>query len=68
MQREMGDFDEDACSFVIRLWRESADYAQEATAWRGWIKHVQTGRRIFFQDRTEIIPFMDEFLTEASQQ
>lgn len=66
MLREVGDFDRDACSFVIRLWREIAD-EQAQDEWRGWITHVQSGNRMFFQDTAEIIPFVDKYLEPATR-
>jgi len=45
----MTRFEKEAPSFVIRLWRENRDEAKDAAVWRGWIDHVQSGRRRHFQ-------------------
>lgn len=45
----MAQFEQEAHSFVIRLWPE---YQEQETAvlWRGWVEHVQSGQRHYFQD------------------
>lgn len=62
---EVQHFDREACSFVIRLWREVTDGDQEQSVWRGWIVHVQSGRRISFQDTAVIERFISRYLTES---
>ena len=63
----MGDFDHDACSFVIRLWREVSDGERGPHEWRGWITHVQSGERKFFQDTADILLFVNKYLKPAAR-
>ena len=65
MLPEVQDFDREACSFVIRLWREVADEDLEQGMWRGWIVHVQSGRRVSFQDTAVIEPFINRYLAKV---
>jgi hypothetical protein len=67
MPREKVEFDHDACSYVIRMWRESAASDLEQGEWRGWIEHVQSRKRIFFRDTEEITSFIDKYLHSTSQ-
>ena len=60
-------FDNDASSYVIRMWRESAAGDSEQGEWRGWIQHVQSGKRIFFRDTAVITSFIDECLYSSPQ-
>lgn len=60
-------FDRDACSYVIRMWREIASNDKEQEEWRGWIQHVQSGKRVFFRDTAVIISFIDECLYSFPQ-
>ncbi|MCZ7545558.1 MAG: hypothetical protein M5R40_19445 [Anaerolineae bacterium] len=36
--------------------------------WRGWIRHVQTGEKLFFRDPKTILPFLLRFLEAVSSQ
>jgi hypothetical protein len=67
MAIEKVGFDRDACSYVIRMWREKAASEQENGEWRGWIEHVQSGRRVFFRDMTVISTFISENLLITSE-
>jgi hypothetical protein len=60
-------FDRDACSYVIRMWHERAIDEQEKGEWRGWILHVQSGKRIFFRDMAAITSFINEYLCKSYQ-
>ena len=45
-------------SFVARIWLE---YRQNGNAcWRGRIRHVQSGREIYFQDLREMRDFLKD--------
>jgi hypothetical protein len=61
MPREKVEFDHDACSYVIRMWRESAASDLEQ------VEHVQSRKRIFFRDTEEITSFIDKYLHSTSQ-
>jgi hypothetical protein len=60
------EFDHDASSYVIRIWRESAASESEQGEWRGWIEHVQRRKRVFFRDTAEIVSFINECLRSDS--
>lgn len=47
-------------TFVVRLWRETGGKPPQ---WRGWIEHIQTGQRRAFTKLTEMLEFMDDFVT-----
>ena len=66
MPSETVDFDRDACSYVVRMWRERAASDLEQEEWRGWIEHVQTRKRVFFRDTSEIVSFIDESLRSTN--
>jgi hypothetical protein len=66
MPCELEEFDRDACSFVIRMWRERAGGAQKQNEWRGWIEHVQSHKRVFFRNKVDIITFINGYLNGSS--
>ena len=66
MRSEREDFDQDASSYVIRIWREKAANGTGQGEWRGWIEHVQTRERVFFRDTAVILSFIETHLTSES--
>jgi len=66
MPYEKVEFDPNTCSYVIRMWREKAASEQEIGEWRGWIEHVQSGKRVFFHDTAVINSFINEYISSAS--
>lgn len=46
----MVNFELEAHSFLIRLWQEHQTSPHMQPDWRGWIEHVQSGKRHYFQD------------------
>ncbi len=58
-------FEEHAHSFVMRMWLEPSVGRPE---WRGWIRHVQTGEKLYFRDPKMILPFLLRFLEAVSDQ
>ncbi len=66
MPYEKVEIDQNACSYVIRMWRENTISEQETREWRGWIEHVQSGKRVFFRDTAVISSFINEYLNSAS--
>lgn len=59
-------FDQESHSFVIRLWQERQARSNAAVVWRGWIKHVQSGRRHYFQNATALHQFVAAYLGEEA--
>lgn len=47
-------FETDAHSFVVRLWYENSAVPNANVGWRGWVDHVQSGQRHYFNNVTEI--------------
>jgi hypothetical protein len=60
----MTRFDQEAHSFVIRLWRENREDNKVEAEWRGWIEHVQSGQRCYFRNITEINQIVATYLNE----
>lgn len=54
---ELMSFDQDAHSFVIRIWREPSN-EKTAGIVRGWIEHAQSKERQYFQDVDSIVEFV----------
>jgi hypothetical protein len=57
----MAFFEQEAHSFVMRLWQEQhgATYG-----WRGWIEHVQSGKRHYFQDHQALQSIFNTYLEQ----
>jgi hypothetical protein len=53
--------DSTAHSFVIKVWLEETREATEPL-WRGHITHVFNGKRQYFQQLTQILPFIQTYL------
>lgn len=47
-------FEAESHSFVLRLWLEHDGAVAAPGEWRGWLDHVQTGRRYYFRELTAI--------------
>jgi hypothetical protein len=62
----MTRFEAEAHSFVIRLWRENRDDPQAAAVWRGWIDHVQSGQRHYFQEIPAIQNIIASYVSDVS--
>jgi hypothetical protein len=62
-QRVMTLFEAEAHSFVLRIWRENRDDPTVDAEWRGWIEHVQSGRRTYFRELQEIEQLLAEYMS-----
>lgn len=51
---------QDAKSFIVRIWIESAPDETGAPTWRGVIEHVGTSERKHFHDLTIVTQFIRE--------
>ncbi|MFO7540349.1 MAG: hypothetical protein R6X32_20105 [Chloroflexota bacterium] len=62
----MAQFEKEAHSFVIRIWKENhnsyADEPSQMGIWRGWIRHVQSERQHYFADVADIGPIVARYL------
>jgi hypothetical protein len=56
----MALFEQEAHSFVIRMWRERHESKAD---WRGWIQHVQSGNKYYFRDETTFCDVMSTYLS-----
>lgn len=51
---------EDTQSFIVRIWHESANRSESASAWRGCVDHVGTGQRLYFCDLQGAVRFIEQ--------
>lgn len=51
-------------SFVIRIWKENRANPNNAAIWRGWIRHVQTDQKQYFQSSQKISQIVGEYLLQ----
>src|SRR5262245_32618546 len=51
-------------SFIVRIWRETAELPASACEWRGSIEHVASGQRAFFRDLPAILEHMKPHLQQ----
>ena len=50
--------EQDTYSFVIRIWRETADSRGNVLAWRGSVDSVSNGERLYFDDLEDVPAFI----------
>jgi hypothetical protein len=60
----MARFEQEAHSFLIRVWHENRPSETEMGEWRGWIDHVQSGQRHYFRDTREISSIVGQYLNQ----
>jgi hypothetical protein len=46
-------------SFIVRIWWEHGDGAEQAAHWRGWIQHVRNGNQIYFANLHDLNDFIE---------
>lgn len=67
----MSQFEKEAHSFVIRIWKENRDDGAaptpDAPIWRGWIRHVQSDRQYYFTDTAEISRIVARYTTQDAE-
>jgi hypothetical protein len=49
-------------SFIVRLWAESREIADERPVWRGLVQHVLSGEQTYFQTFEEMVSFMKQLI------
>jgi hypothetical protein len=54
-------------SFVIKIWLEETRSEAGKTLWRGSITHVSSGRRRYFQQVKDVLPFISSYLLKWGQ-
>lgn len=49
-------------SFLVRIWVEPREIADERTVWRGMVQHVFSGEQTYFLTFEEMLLFMTQRL------
>ena len=57
-------YERDTCSFIVKVWVERDNEQTANSFWRGHITHVFTGQRQYFEELTNIVRFIEPYLTE----
>ncbi|MGW8319756.1 MAG: hypothetical protein ACWGPS_10955 [Candidatus Promineifilaceae bacterium] len=60
-------FESEAHSFVMRIWRENREDPSQQGPWRGWIEHVQSGERHYFQSVAEIPQIVSGYIGDPAK-
>lgn len=63
----MARFEQETHSFVVRLWREHRDDLEKTAVWRGWIEHIPTKRRHYFQDKENLLKIVSDYLGKVPE-
>lgn len=63
----MARFEQEAHSFVIRVWQENRDDVTDTAVWRGWVDHIPSGQRHYFQEVEHLIEIMTVYLKEVPE-
>ena len=50
----------DTQSFIVRIWQEATDNEANTVTWRGSIDHVNSAKRLYFQDWDAAVSFIQE--------
>lgn len=50
----------DTQSFVVRIWHEATDSEGKIVAWRGFVDHVGSAKRLYFYDLDKIARFIQQ--------
>jgi hypothetical protein len=58
----MSQFEQEAHSFVIRIWKEHGDESSQTTVWRGRMRHAQSNKQHYFSDVAAIGPIIARYL------
>jgi hypothetical protein len=58
-------FEEEAFSFVIRLWFEHQNNESDGGEWRGWIHALQSGEKHYFRDVSQIAQIIDQYVLQT---
>ncbi len=58
----MNSFERNTHSFIVKIWLERAADGQRRALWRGYITHVHSRRRQYFQDLDTLIDFIAHYL------
>jgi hypothetical protein len=64
----MSPLDQAQSSFVVRIWREEADAAQDRASWRGWVQHTRSGDSVYIRDLEGMLTFMERWIGQLSHE
>ncbi len=64
----MSQFEAEAHSFIVRLWREKVSASTDAEGWRGRLEHVQSGRHQYFSNLEEVPDILRSQAAEVESQ
>lgn len=53
-------------SFVVRIWSETANEHDEASAWRGTVEEVLSGESLHFQDFDGLLDFIRQSIQSST--
>lgn len=59
----MSRFEKEGHSFLIRIWKENRDNPLQAGIWRGWVQHVQSDHKQYFQSTEDIANIIQRYLS-----
>ena len=62
--RLMAKFEKGGHSFLIRLWEENRDKSLQPDELRGWVYHIQSDQKRFFQSTDEITRIINSYLDQ----
>lgn len=62
----MSRFEKEGHSFLIRMWKENRDNPMQAETWRGWIQHIQSDQKRYFQSTGDIAEIITSYLNHES--
>lgn len=51
-------------SFVIKIWLEETHSEAGTILWRGYITHIASGQKRYFQQLKDVLLFIDSYLLE----
>jgi len=58
--------DQQAATFIIRLWREAPETLVTPATWRGTAIHVQSGAERGIHDMDELVSFITTWMQERT--
>jgi len=57
-------YEADRCSFIVKIWIEERGEGAQNALWRGYITHVPSNRRQYFQTLDTITTFIASYLEQ----
>jgi len=61
----VNSFEDFTHAFIVRFWLEPREIKDAMPIWRGMIKHVPSGRRLYLKKFDEIVPFIESHLNSV---